>query len=213
MNATDQPRGSRRRQRRSPGHARQGRRRPIGRTFGLCLAIAALASSSNDLHAQAPDGWGRLCDSEEARRFDFMIGTWNGVEYRIRGGDTTAIGRREYTIEPVHDGCGLLERVQVWEGDEQTLRAVLLRSLDRRTSEWVLTRLDDGPTQRRYESTLVDGVVYFGSSYPESDTVVYLRLAWQPRGAGFRQTIHESRGDARSWRLVEYIDFVRRSDQ
>lgn len=183
--------------------------RLVGRLVSLLASGLALAAAA-PAAAQLPEDWGRLCDTEEARRFDFMIGTWDGLEYRVRGGDTIAVGRRESTIESVLGGCGLLERLRVWEGGEPTLQAILLRSLDRRSGAWVVTRLDDGPTQRTYESTEGDGTLYFASSYPEDGTIVHIRLGWRPREGGFRQTIHESRTDTASWILTEYVDFVRR---
>lgn len=180
---------------------------PLSRTMVPWLALLFVPTC---LHAQLPPGWGELCGSAEARRFDFLVGDWEGIEYRIQSGDTVAVGRREYRIQPELDECALLERLDVWEGDVPTLRALLFRSLDRRTGDWALTRLDNGPTQRAFTPHETEGTVYFVSSYPEGDQTVMVRLGWFPTLEGVRQTLEESRDGGRSWIVIEFIEFRER---
>lgn len=90
----------------------------------------------------------RLCDTAEARQFDFVLGTWEGVG--------PAAGDPSIDVESLQilDGCASMDFLELKEKDE-TVELFFVRAYEPSIGRWVLYSISTAePTFRRYEGSV-----------------------------------------------------------
>lgn len=102
-----------------------------------------------NLPLPSPAGTG-LCDSREAREFDFVLGSWESAD--------PSAGHPVIRVESLQilDGCGSMDFLEIDEGGEAS-ELFFVRAYETSLGRWVLYSIGTAdPTFRRYEGS-VDG--------------------------------------------------------
>lgn len=114
----------------------------------------------------------RLCDSAEAREFDFVLGRWKGED--------SSVDHRTVSVESLQilDGCASMDFVEIQENDEAN-ELFFVRAYDLSLGRWVLYSISTAePTFGRYEGSVDGGRAVLTSGRGEAPSDILQRLAW-----------------------------------
>ena len=138
------------------------------------------------------------CEHPEAQAFNFMIGSWRGVERTADAPDQIA-SRSEIAVQPVFNGCALQEDWIVYEGTKELFRARLLRVFDKTSEKWMLTYIDNDLTHQVYEGRKSDEGWSFYRTRLADGKPIQIRITWRDEANGFSQVIDRSTDGGASW--------------
>lgn len=180
-------------------------RAPILR-LSACLAVAMAIPPT--LSGQGGPG----CPPEEADRFDFLVGRWDGTEKRVVEGDTVIVAEATVFAERAAGGCVLQERWEVRENGAKLFDAAVLRAWDAEAERWSLAYADNAGRFQLYEGEQgPHGWAFLRERPGPEGRPVHVRIVWQPSSEGVRQIIKRSE-DGKSWQMSSVIDYVPASD-
>ena len=135
------------------------------------------------------------CAAPEHRQFDFWVGSWE-----VFGPAGKKVG--ENRIEPIADGCALLEQ---WTGNGG-VTGKSLNIYDATDGRWHQTWVDNGGTLLILAGGLVDRSMVLSASAPSASdpkATVLQRITWTPAAdASVRQLWESSSDGGRTWTVL-----------
>ena len=168
----------------------------INRTAGcglLMIATVLGSATSGGAEPPTPAPIAPTCSAPEHRQFDFWIGSWTVTE----GGRPAGHNR----IEPVLDGCALLES---WSGASGT-KGRSLNFYNRATGQWHQTWVDSEGGTLNLNGSFVAGVMTLEGTRtdPATGKEVRDRIRWSVVGEGIvRQVWDRASPASGAWELV-----------
>ena len=169
-----------------------------GRVVIFALALTAGSASAQSLPAPGA----KPCQSSEYRQFDFWVGHWE-----VFGPAGKKVG--ENRIEPIADGCALLEQ---WAGNGG-MTGKSLNIYDSADRQWHQTWVDNSGTLLILAGKLVDRSMVLsmtGPSPTDPKTTVLQRITWTPADDGSVRQLWELSSDAgKGWTVLFDGRYVR----
>lgn len=139
--------------------------------------------------------------SEQSRQFDFWIGEWD-----VFAPSGMQVGTS--VIEPVSEGCAVLER---WTNRGGTT-GTSINFYDSSTNKWHQYWMGPTGVATRYEGTFVDGAMrYHGERTTAGGGTILLRLTFTPLDSNtVRQFAEQSANGGKTWEPSYDFKYVRR---
>ena len=129
----------------------------------------------------------------DARALDFWVGTWD-VQ------NAAGVGGIKSVIEPVADGCGILERYTGRPGPNgNRYIGAGLHAFDAQTGKWRQLWSDTRPAITEMLGTVVNGTVVYEWNVTESGKPVPKRYTLSPFEGGVRQLGERSDDGGKTW--------------
>jgi hypothetical protein len=152
------------------------------------------------------------CQIAGADAFDFLLGAWTGTEHAVdESGARQLVATSEIEARSILGGCAIEERWVVRDDKQVLFRALLVRSLERGTGQWLLSYVDDDLNHQLFTGRPHDdGWAFHRSRVADDGTTVEVRIVWKPTAAGAVQTIERSTDGGAAWKLGAEVELVRR---
>ncbi len=156
-----------------------------------------------------------ICDTPEARQFDFWIGEWNVVNKRLHDDGTwVEMGRAAAKVYPILGGCALVEHWRGMAWDQKTI-GFSVRAFDPRNQKWFL--LLTWPAKDRPGFGTLEGAFSHGRGEffqrrqnPDGAEVLTRYSFSDARSDALRWDAAQSKDGGRSWSTYWIMEFSRR---
>lgn len=170
------------------------------------VVAAVVALSASSLGAQAANP----CPAAESARFKFLIGTWNGVVFDLKGADSTRSGTARITTQALFSGCGTLEH---WSFKDTTgvpeVDGVVLRGFDAPTVHWYYDLVTNHAEHVVWDGVLDNGTWEFIHDFKTDRGTSRARISWVATPRGYSELIARSTDGGNSWLPTRHINFTR----
>lgn len=139
-----------------------------------------------------------VCETSDAKEFDFHIGTW-----------ATRDGRETHVIEKFLDGCAIRE---TWTR-EGVQYAAGVKSYDKTRAAWLYSWIGKDFYHQLWEGRKTDGEWRFFREWTSEGQPVLSRTWWArlPDGS-IDRFVEQSRDQGKTWKPHVKLNFVRKNE-
>jgi hypothetical protein len=150
------------------------------------------------------------CPPAQADAFTFVLGTWQGTLYDLKGSDSTFNGITEVvTTTVLLNGCAIEERFHAEDHGATESDGVELRAFDAPTQRWHYAGYTTLNQFYTYDSEYDDGVWRFFFQGTIDGRLAHIRISWVKMPWGYSKQIAHS-ADGMTWVTTRHFNFTRR---